>query len=216
MLGLKLVSRVTLFASLLAVPVAPAVAADQLAAAPDIPAYTWSGAYVGGDVGYRFNGGYKDEFGDHYYTKGMLGGVFIGYNWQVQNYVFGAEGDWNWTGNSLKDTNFATGFSSSLDDIATIRGRAGISFDRFLIYGTAGVAFARQTYDGPSFSVSKWHTGWAAGLGGEAFVTQNLTFRAEYLHVDPGKATYNIGLGDFDADIKGMDIFRIGVAYKFN
>ena len=216
MSGFGLVSGVALFASLLAVSVAPAAAADQIAAAPEVPIYNWSGAYVGGDLGYRFNGGYKDEFDDRYYTKGMLGGIFAGYNWQVDKYVFGLEGDWSWTGNSLKDTNFAPGFSASVDDIATIRGRAGISFDRFLVYGTGGVAFAKQTYNADGPSDSQWHTGWVAGLGGEAFVTQNLTFRAEYLHVDPGKATYDIGLGGYKADVKAMDILRVGVAFKFN
>ncbi len=212
----KLTLKSTLLAVVLVVSIAPAFAADEIVAAPDAPAYNWSGVYLGADLGYRFNGGYIDEFDDHYYTKGVLGGVYAGYNWQIDQYVFGVEGDWSWTGNSLKDTDFAPGFSASVDDIATIRGRAGISFDRFLAYGTAGVAFVRQTYDGPGFSDSEWHTGWVAGVGGEAFVTQNLTFRAEYLHVDPGKTSYNVGSGDYDGDVKGIDIFRIGAAFKFN
>jgi outer membrane immunogenic protein len=103
---------------------APALAADMATKAPPkaaipAPVFTWTGFYVGGNVGY----GWKDptvtltpndavaqvvtcggglggtcpppaSFNIH----GALGGLQIGYNWQAnQNWLFGLETDFNWS-----------------------------------------------------------------------------------------------------------------------
>jgi opacity protein-like surface antigen len=62
---------------------------------------------------------------------GILGGVHLGYNWQKGAYVFGVEGDAD-----IADEDFR-------DYLASARVRLGYSFDRVLLYGTAGVAFAK-------------------------------------------------------------------------
>ena len=73
----------------------------------------------------------------------LVGGQ-AGYNWQINNFVLGMEGDGdvavgrtdNFPGFLNPRTN--TGF------FATVRGRGGIAFDRFLVYGTGGVAFGAR------------------------------------------------------------------------
>jgi hypothetical protein len=56
---------------------------------PPLPAWTWSGFYVGGQIG-AFGGTstFSDPdgpsvFGDKVNTSGFLAGLQLGYNWQV-------------------------------------------------------------------------------------------------------------------------------------
>ncbi len=54
------------------------------------PGFTWTGGYIGGQVGYGWGDGHaEDSSGD--YTDpdpdGFLGGVYIGYNQQLSNNV---------------------------------------------------------------------------------------------------------------------------------
>jgi opacity protein-like surface antigen len=67
-----------------------------------------------------------------FFNQGMLfgGGGQLGYNWQSGNWVFGVEGD-----ATFSDEN-------SLRYLASARARLGYATGSYLIYGTAGVAFA--------------------------------------------------------------------------
>jgi outer membrane immunogenic protein len=107
--------------------VGTAVAADMPVKAPPAPVAvnTWTGYYVGGDVG-AVDGGHESDYfsqspgfgaggattfdptslgtGSHW---GAIGGVYAGYNWAVTpSWVVGVEGDWSKT--SLGNTNNAT------------------------------------------------------------------------------------------------------------
>ena len=69
------------------------------------PIYNWTGFYIGGNVGYSWgrssdtstltNGAGVVLFtsGDGANMDGVIGGGQIGYNWQVQNWVWGLEAD---------------------------------------------------------------------------------------------------------------------------
>lgn len=207
--------------------VSPAGAAD-LGAAPrtsavTAPAYDWSGFYAGLHVGYRWGGGYRDQFNFFYATNGVAAGPYLGYNWQFSKVVVGLEGDWSFTANSLSSTNFAPGFLAPLNGFGTLRGRLGVAFDRVLVYGTAGAVIASQTYVTSNQVVlngflprsTRTHLGWTAGAGIEAAVTETLVARAEYLYVNPGSRNYNIGGGDWQASIQPAHVLRVGLAYKF-
>ena len=93
----------------------PAVAADLPARmpvkAPVLPpiAYTWTGCYVGGNVGYgwgkreidRFDGrdrGSSEGLDYSFNGHGVVGGGQLGCNWQSSNWVWGLEGDIQATG----------------------------------------------------------------------------------------------------------------------
>ena len=116
-------------------------------------AFNWSGFYVGAHGGWGWgNGGFSDGF--------VVGGQ-LGVNWQFNNFVLGAEGD-----GSFVDW-------GGTEAVGTARLRGGIAFDRFLAYGTGGVAF--QDFE---------DAGWVAGGGGEYAVTDNVTVGVEYLHYD--------------------------------
>ncbi|MBP0574291.1 porin family protein, partial [Mycobacterium tuberculosis] len=64
----------------------------------------------------------------------------------------------------------------------TTRARAGYAFDKFLVYGTAGVAYAdfETRYNG--VSNDDWRIGWAAGGGLEYALNKNISVKGEYLY----------------------------------
>lgn len=154
---------------------------------PTPPAYSpmmatdWTGPYVGLVGGYGFGGGSIGH-------NGLLGGAYAGYNFQVTpNWVVGLEGDLTATGKS--GTNGTTTASNPWN--GTVRGRIGYSVDRYLFYGTGGVAFGgvKAVTGGTSESATK--TGWTLGAGIEAALTEKLTGRAELRHTNLGSQAWS-------------------------
>ncbi len=87
-----------------------------------------------------------------------------------------------------------------------MRGRLGYAYDRYLIYGTGGVAFG----DIKNAGASTTRTGWTLGAGIEAALTSNVTGRLEYRHTDLGSAT----VGGANISQTSNDLM-LGVAMKF-
>ncbi len=143
-------------------------------------------------------------------ANGVIGGAHVGYNYQINQFVLGLEGDVD--GSSLSKTaNFAP-FSSYYQDFipttvhsnlgvqGSIRGRLGYAFDRVLVYATGGVAFGgfnttvSTAYANalfyPAFfgsdSFSNTRVGWTVGGGLEYAITNNWSVRAEYRYTDFG------------------------------
>jgi len=148
------------------------------------PSWSWTGPYAGlvGGYGWATPG------------NGWEGGGYIGYNIQTNTHlVVGVEGDLLAAGKT--DNNWD----------ATLRGRVGYAFNRVLLYGTGGVAFGGLQNGGASST----NTGWTAGVGVEAAVTQNVTARVEYRHTDLGNLP-GVGGGDYSSN----DLL-VGVGFKF-
>jgi outer membrane immunogenic protein len=127
--------------------------------------YDWTGFYVGGNIGYGFEG--RDRVGaqptepgvkgdndlGELKIQGIFGGGQIGADWQTGSFVFGAIADVE--GADIHD-DFTTKTSSLSDNVhgsddidvwGTFRGRAGWAFDRWLVYGTGGLAWADVDYN---------------------------------------------------------------------
>jgi outer membrane immunogenic protein len=162
---------------------APPVAPEPSDAAASV--FTWTGGYVGGELGYGW--GSATTGGASFSADGIGGGLYTGYNFQPgSNFVLGIEGDI--TAHDMSGS--AGGISVSNPWNATLRGRAGFAFDRFLIYGTGGVAFGDVKVTNGGLADSQWRTGWTAGGGVEAAITNSLIGRVEYRYTDLGTATY--------------------------
>jgi outer membrane immunogenic protein len=122
--------------------------------APMPIAFSFSGFYFGGHGGYGFGTGL--------FTDGAIVGGHAGVNWQYGGFVFGFEGGGSWVD------------WSDIDSVQTARVRTGFAFDRFLAYGTGGIAtkeFVKLV-------------GWIAGGGVEYALTDHWTVGVEYLHYD--------------------------------
>jgi outer membrane immunogenic protein len=215
------------------------------------PVYNWGGVYLGLNGGYGFgnstwtdpnNPSGEGSTGSFGTGGGLIGGT-VGFNYQVNQFVLGAEADIDWSDiNGSVEPNFCNLFVSATalatrcetknNWLGTVRARAGFAVDRVLFYGTAGLAFGDVEAGLKGGSVgsvtyqSNTQIGWTAGAGVEWAFTDNWTARVEYLYVDLGNSTCNAatscGFDGLGATSPASDtvkftanLVRAGVDYKF-
>jgi outer membrane immunogenic protein len=190
-----------------------------------VPAFTWTGFYVGANAGYAWgqidstNLGIVNPFSD---PDGFIGGGQIGYNYQINQFVLGLEADFQGADLKSRATNFAGTVSASneINWFGTVRGRVGYAFDRFLPYFTGGFAYGnvKNKITAPTFAFSDDNTqyGWTIGGGLEYAFTNNLTAKVEYLYVDLDKESFSVPGGTFNANVETkFSVVRAGLNYKF-
>jgi outer membrane immunogenic protein len=174
-----------------------------------VPVFTWTGFYVGVNAGYGWNandsitvGGVRFDLDDE---GGFVGGAQAGYNYQIGSFVVGLEGDiqyadfggddrFDFDNDGIADDDF-----NNSDWFGTVRARAGVAFDRALIYATGGFAFADDA------------TGWTVGGGLEYAFTNNLSAKVEGLYVNLDQDDNFLGI-DNDAE---FGVVRAGLNFRF-
>ena len=122
---------------------APALAADlgnvePLPMPPVVeaaPANNWTGFYLGVLGGYGWGTADTDAVGDIDADGFDIGG-YGGANWQWGNFVLGGEGRYRLS----VARRLEGGIEAEQGLNGSLRARAGIALDRFLLYGTAGLA----------------------------------------------------------------------------
>ncbi|HVV80514.1 MAG TPA: outer membrane protein [Pseudolabrys sp.] len=199
-------------AAMLAVPVAASAADLGPAPSYKAPAYvapsyaTWSGFYVGINGGYGF--GKADGGGANVDVNGFLVGGTVGYNLQTGVWVWGIEGDFDYS--AMKDS--TGGVDTKVPWFATVRGRIGYAgWGNLMPYITGGAAFAKMEVDaGAAGSDNDTKVGWTLGAGLEYAMFSNWSVKIEYLYADLG--TYSIGGADIDYT---TNIVRAGINYRF-
>ena len=195
------------------------------------PAFSWTGIYIGGNVGYGWGrtrgtaavsapGALPGQFD----LDGIVGGGQIGTNYQVGNWVLGVEVDYQ--GASVDGSNTAGVFNDTakVERFGTVRGRLGYAWDRWMVYGTGGYAFAARTnyaFVTPaalSGSASRDLDGWAAGGGVEYAFAPNWSAKVEYLHLNLDTKTFTgLPCGAAGCTVGAdVDTVRVGVNYRFS
>jgi outer membrane immunogenic protein len=170
-----------------------------------LSAYSWTGPYLGGNLGYEWG----TTSNNPTRPSGFAGGVEAGYNWQSGQFVFGGEADIALSGAS--DTFAPWKFSNPW--FGTLRGRAGYAVSNFLIYGTAGLAFGELEAETVGLrSENHTNVGWTAGVGIEAGFAANWSAKLEYLFVDLASNPFAL-TGTSNA--LSANLFRMGVNYHF-
>lgn len=195
--------------------------------APPVLMYNWTGFYVG------INGGGGWGHTDWTYvglgttanhnTSGGLIGATLGYNYQIQNWVLGIEGDWDWARINGSATCPTATFSceSKLKSLGTIRGRVGWAWGNTLLYATGGWAWANMTVQTISTATGTVGTsttpnGWTLGGGVEYAFNPNWSVKAEYLYVRLGTNRYTVDTAlQVDAR-EQVNIVRAGLNYRFS
>jgi outer membrane immunogenic protein len=239
-------------AQLLATCVLLASAGSAFAADPGVPleeppvGFSWTGAYVGGQVGYMWSRGdgdyidiFEGDFGSVFNestsvdSDGWLVGGQVGYNYQINNWVLGVEGEFAWSDSDgqnliIDDTNGAQVATENVDLnwLGSLTARAGFAAERTLFYAKAGVGFTDiELKDiGLSGAVgatgSDTLTGWTLGAGAEHAFTDRWSVRGEYQfysfdadatldRVEDG-APFRTYDGDLD-----IHAIKFGVNYRF-
>jgi outer membrane immunogenic protein len=195
------------------------------------PVYNWTGFYVGGNVGYSWgrssdtstltNGAGTVLFTstDKTNLNGVIGGGQIGYNWQMQSWVWGLEADIQGSGEKgsrdftcgigvctppsggflalvIPGPAVPVGLTQKIEWFGTVRGRAGVLVTpKVLLYGTGGLAYGEvKTSEAigavPAlFSTTATNVGWTVGAGIEGAIGGNWTAKLEYLYVDLGRVS---------------------------
>ena len=177
-------------------------------------AVNWGGPYVGLNLGGEWTrlgssatipatGGRVSQTA---HDTNITGGGQAGYNWQLNNFVLGVEGDFRGGGPSgsgrvgAANGGFVAGdnFNTSSSWNASARGRVGYAFGPALLYATGGIAFADASMKanyvgGGSSSDSTVLMGPTAGGGLEYALAPNISVGAEYRYTDYGHDHVNLG-----------------------
>jgi outer membrane immunogenic protein len=173
-----------------------------------IPPFTWTSCYAGVQAG----GGWgKKDLTDNVGILSSLPGGFSAASLDVSGYMVGGQigCDYQFAptwvvgiegaatgGNISKTTTFTTTamtpgddistFRSTTDFLASITGRIGYAFDRWMLYGKGGVALVGDRYhvddvDGNFFfDATENRIGWTAGAGVEWAFTPEWSVKLEY------------------------------------
>jgi outer membrane immunogenic protein len=216
-----------------------AIAADMAAPSAPFappPPSTWTGFYLGGNVGGAWDptGGYNTNCaaaGDCTTAQttlaGVAGGLQGGYNYQIGILVLGAEAGFSAT--SLRGSYTATDgvdtLTTSADYFGTATGKVGVAVGSLLIYGKGGAAWTHtnnsdfNSLENLTFTTSYWQTGWTVGGGAEWAFSPSWSVRVEYALIDtPNKpTTFNSSAGVSFTAVMHQQINWItaGLNYRF-
>lgn len=180
-------------------------------------AMNWTGFYVGAHAGWigsnhfnvigQFPGG-TDGFTMSYTRSGFNGGLYAGYNFQIQQVVLGLEGDIGFGPGATVGRHSINSFTAGAAPLQVnyrdglnwnghLRARAGLALGQFMPYVAAGLALAEQrggsiVAPGTAFGATVVSTrsvsrsGYSLGVGGEFMFSRNILGRIEYIYDDFG------------------------------
>src|SRR5271166_2819550 len=208
---------------------------------PVVTYFTWTGCYVGGNVGGAWTHTdwtdqipgdpfFGTDFGSHN-ANGWLGGAQVGCNYQVGGWVFGIQGDYDWaqaTGNNANALLPLLTDQSSPRSLASVTGRIGYAWDRFLLYAKGGGAWERNDYSvligGLTVATaSETRGGWTVGVGGEYAFLDWLTGFIEYDYYNFGTNTDTLfctacNFAAVTAPVNvatNINVLKVGLNFKF-
>jgi len=191
-------------------------------AAFEVPAYNWTGFFVGGAVG--AGAGIYEQSSDFGFDtngiggEGIFGELSVGYDHDFGNWVAGVLLDGRYSG--ISGEIGADGFTQSFDSDYgfDVLARAGVKLsETTLAYALAGYSWQHFEIDvppvDPDFSGFDWSSGgFSVGGGLETAVTENVSFNLEYRYSQYEDEDFGEG-GDVEPSFHTV---RIGTKYKFN
>ncbi|MGA3301726.1 MAG: outer membrane protein [Methylovirgula sp.] len=201
---------------------------------PPPPVFTWTGVYVGADLGYQWGtattgiysapGAFLGNL-PNYGAHGVIGGAHAGYNYQIDQFVLGVEGDINGASYSgSQNVAFGVANVSTGENIeGSVRGRLGYAFDRALFYATGGAEIGSLQNSYSLVGTDSLHhtrVGWTVGGGIEYAIDTAWSVRAEYRYTDYGR--YNDLLTNSTGGLlqarvhETENTVRVGFSYKFD
>jgi len=213
--------------ALVAFASSPAISADLTPAAftpppppPLVPAYSWTGCYVGGNGGAAFSTWTWANPTDNPTVPGTRGQVSVndvvfggqvGCDYQVGGLVLGVQGMFDWSPHL--EGRFFDAVTNQFNQFAQTRwfatatGRVGVTVTpQALVYAKGGAAWARNNYQDiqvgwrPSdrlqnieANTNATRLGWTVGIGLEYMFAPNWSVFVEYDYLDFGTASVFFG-----------------------
>jgi opacity protein-like surface antigen len=205
----------------------------------------WRGFYLGGNFGHAESRVQSDfavlgvnSLSTDDTLRGELFGGQIGYNFQRGALVVGIEADAAASTQKTDTTHVCVAPACGLANltfaneqemtwVATVRGRIGYAYDRWLVYGTGGVGGAgfksERSASTTLSSLTKVETdtqfAWVAGGGVEVALNSAWSVKLEYLYMalPDLKTSYTLaGVGLItETDRMDQQIVRAGINYRF-
>ncbi len=193
----------------------PALAGDINWGGNYVAAQSWSGPFLGGNIGFAWNSDESaivtanatDTLGTPQAdSNGLFSGVQAGYNLVNSGFLFGAiadiqaayiSGSVNGTAYSVPSHEEVTYQNSQfVEYYGTVRGRAGYILGNILFYSTGGFAYGEVTDKISQASISslslrkdQFQTGWVLGGGIEYKLGPWWSISQDYQHIDLGSET---------------------------
>ncbi len=239
----------TLMASvaLIALGTGIAGAADMPLKAPPPPLpppFSWTGFYIGGNVGGAWVGDNSVtdtdlglNFGGNNNDGRFIGGGTVGFNYQFNNFVFGVEGDFDWAANNNNSATVVLPagtfqVTNGTPWVTTVAARFGVAFDRWLVYGKAGGGWVGSNNftvtnlnNGNSFTGGSNNSdgGWLVGGGVEWAFYSNWSAKIEYDYLGLNSRSFTtagiiagIPAGDtFSTGNVNVQMVKFGINYRF-
>jgi outer membrane immunogenic protein len=214
-------------------------------APPPPPIFSWTGFYIGGNLGGAWaNTTITDSLYGLSFSNGskavFVGGGQVGFNYQFAGgFVIGVEGDFDW---AVNNNNSVTGVvvpggdsvTASANDkwMATVAGRFGYAYDRWLWYVKGGGGWVgansftvTDVTTGASFTAGNSNTvsGWLIGGGFEWAFANNWSVRVEYDYFGlsgrsftvPAIAPVAIAGDTFTTGKNNIQMATVGINYLF-
>ena len=173
------------------------------------------------------------------HPNGFAGGGQVGFNRQTGNWVWGLEADIS--GTTLRDRTTVSvptlplitqTYDVAIDWTASLSGRLGYAWDRWMLYGKGGAAVMHETYaltapglvtpDSPYLDAKVARLGWTVGAGIENAFLDNWSWKAEYSYMrfdgrdsitNTLSVSTNTGLASH-TDVN-LHLVKAGINYRF-
>jgi outer membrane immunogenic protein len=200
------------------------------------PVFSWTGFYIGGNIGYVLSteqiNAFPTSLSASLNPQGLFVGGQVGGNYQIGNFVVGAEFDGDWSSITNNSAIFAIGAglspvqatASSRWEMA-VAGRFGAAVDCWFFYGKAGWGWVENTATinivnggGTVWTGSNTNNGWLIGGGIEFAIDRNWSVKTEYDYIGLGNwtgTTNSAVLGPLSINVnpRGLNQFLVGFNY---
>jgi len=207
--------------------------------------FSWTGFYVGANVGgawaqRNITDSLTGVSFDHTSNGLFIGGGQTGFNYQINSFVVGLEGDFDGAfhndrpsgGVLVPGVGTIQVSSNNTLIISTAAARFGLAFDRWLFYGKAGGGWIGNA----NFTLTNLTTGttiadvnnrnssgFLGGAGIEYGFGNNVTVKLEYDYLGLGSRTFVVPVGSpflvgdrFTNSSRNVQMVKVGLNYLFN
>ena len=238
--------KTVLGALVLTTLVGPALGADLpalKAPPPAAPAFSWTGFYIGGNLGVAWaEGSLTDSIYGLTFESGTGNGMFIGggqvgFNYQFSTLVVGLEAEFEGFANNHNSRGvFVPALGdpiaviSNYKSTAVLAARLGVAYNNWLFYGKGGggwigngsLTLTDLTTGASTSGLDNNRSVFFAGAGLEWAFVNNWTVKAEFEILNVGNRTFTVPtgapflVGDTFTGTRTIQLVKVGFNYLFN